>query len=102
MTYNLTNYTTDPTLFSFVRAANQTTEGAFILLFLAALMIIITMSLIRHGAGTAISTGLFVSSLAGLLLTLVGFVDVTFLPYFVLPLAMAVVGVFIANRNGGG
>ena len=102
MTYNLTNFTAEPSLFSFMTAANQTTGGLFILMALVVLTLIITISLIRFGAGTAISTALFVTSLTGLMLTLVGMVDLTFLPYFVLPLAMAIVGVFIANRNGGG
>lgn len=102
MTYNLTNFTTEPTLLGFMTAANQTTEGLFILLALGVLTIIIMMSLIQFGAGTAVSTALFITSLAGLFFTLVGLVSVTFLPYFILPLAMAIVGVFIANRNGGG
>lgn len=102
MVYNLTNFTSEPSLFAFMNASNQITGGLFILLALGVLTVIIMVSLMRFGAGTAVSTALFVSSLVGMLLTLLGMVDVSFLPYFILPLAMAIVGVFIANRNTGG
>ena len=100
MTYNLSNFTavTDP--LEFLTAANELVGGLVYIGLLLALFMIITISLLREGIIIAAGMGMFITSLAGMILILAGVLSPTFMAFFIVPLAIIVIGGFVRKQYG--
>lgn len=99
MSYNLTNFTGGTNPLTFMNAANEITGGMFYVGALISLFIIIFLATINRGFLPATATSSFSTTLAGIFLILSGGMSDTFLPYFILLLAVTVAGVYISSRR---
>jgi hypothetical protein len=100
MTYNLSNFTDARDPLQMLTAANDMVGGLVFIGILIALFTIITVSLLKEGIVIAAGIGMFVTSLAGLVLILAGVLSPTFMVFFLVPLAIIVIGGFVRKQFG--
>ena len=100
MTYNLSNFTAVRDPLQFLTASNELVGGLVFIGLLIALFFIITISLLREGIVIAAGMGMFVTSLAGLVLILAGVLSASFMAFFIVPLAIIIIGGFVRKQYG--
>lgn len=101
MAYNLTNVSQSEGFFELMTGITEVTGGWLFVMFTIVVFFIILIGSLSRGNQfiNSLSAATFVSSIAGIMLSITGLISGSYLVYYALALAMAAGGAIVAGKQ---